>query len=89
MSDLYEQLLSSIDTLTPEQLAELRSILNAKQPKTEIQKIKEDIPSDEKQPCVHCGSMEKHVADRDLSVRIVVKHLIHQQVQLRVIPDLQ
>lgn len=57
MSDLYEQLLSSIDTLTPEQLAELTSILNAKQPKTEIQKIKEDIPSDEKQPCVHCGSI--------------------------------
>lgn len=43
MSDLYEQLLSSIDTLTPEQLAELTSILNAKQPKTEVQKIKEEI----------------------------------------------
>lgn len=35
MADLYEQLLDSIDTLTPEQLTELASIINAKQPKPE------------------------------------------------------
>lgn len=34
-------------------------------------------------------SMAKHVADGDLSARIVVRHLIRQQVQLQVIPDLQ
>ena len=43
MADLYEQLLDSIDTLTPEQLTELASIINAKQPKPE--KIKEEISS--------------------------------------------
>ena len=52
MADLYEQLLDSIDTLTPEQLAELASIINARQLKPE--KEKEEIPSDTKQPCVHC-----------------------------------
>lgn len=57
MSDLYEQLLNSIDTLTPEQLTELTSILNAKQSKTDPEKIKEEVQSDEKQPCVHCGSI--------------------------------
>ena len=55
MADLYEQLLDSIDTLTPEQLAELASIINARQLKPE--KEKEEIPSDTKQPCVHCGSV--------------------------------
>ena len=44
MADLYEQLLDSIDTLTPEQLAELASIINARQLKPE--KEKEEIPSD-------------------------------------------
>lgn len=60
MADLYEQLLSSIDTLTPEQIAELTSILNAKQSKSE--RVKEEIQSDGKQPCVHCGSIntKKH-----------------------------
>lgn len=60
MADLYEQLLDSIDTLTPEQLTELASIINAKQPKPE--KIKEEIPSNTRQPCVHCGSIntKKH-----------------------------
>ncbi len=60
MADLYEQLLDSIDTLTPEQLAELASIINARQPISE--KIKEEIPSNGKQPCVHCGSIntKKH-----------------------------
>ncbi len=55
MADLYERLLDSIDTLTPEQLAELASIINAKQPKTE--KSKKEIHSNEKQPYVQCGSI--------------------------------
>ena len=49
MADLYEQLLDSIDTLTPEQL----------------------------------------VADKDLSVRIVVRHLTYQLVQSQVIHGFQ
>ena len=62
MADLYEQLLDSIDTLTPEQITELASILNAKQPKTKEGKIKEEIQPSGKQPCVHCGSIntKKH-----------------------------
>lgn len=60
MADLSEQLLDSIDTLTPEQFAELASIINAKQPKPE--KVKEGLHSDGKQPCVYCGSIntKKH-----------------------------
>lgn len=62
MADLYEQLLDSIDTLTPEQLTELASIINAKQPKPE--KIKEEISSNTRQPCVHCGSINPKIPIR-------------------------
>lgn len=83
MADLYEQLLDSIDTLTPEQLTELASIINAKQPKPE--KIKEEISSNTRQPCVHCGSIntKKHgkVSGRQrLYVKTAVSLSIYQQV---------
>lgn len=56
MSDLFDQLLNSIDSLTEEQITELLSRLEVKRPKTSETKIKDD-PEKKIVACVHCGSI--------------------------------
>lgn len=62
MADLLDQLLDSIDSLNEEQFDKLLSLMKAKQSKIEAQKDKGDVPQNDVNPCVHCGSIntKKH-----------------------------
>lgn len=60
MSDFFEEMIGSIDSLSEEQIHELLSILEAKQSKNRPEKIKADTKADI--ICIHCGSskIKKH-----------------------------
>lgn len=58
MSDLFKQLLDSVDTLTPEQFEQLISLVKARQAKEGKGSKEEGVTLYDKQPCVHCGSID-------------------------------
>ena len=54
MSDFFEEMLGSIDSLSEEQISELLSRIEVKQSKTKKKKITNTTKT--KITCIHCGS---------------------------------